>query len=144
MFIMSTLFYFADIAQDLVRFLRKRDKRYKDFTEQQAKIQQELAFPSKAKPNQALKPTFVEQEWQKVGPVDDLNDSTSMRYDHNGGYDDGKEEEEGEVWECVACNKVFRSEAAWSSHERSRKHLKEVERYGFVSLESYPFHRSYG
>jgi len=37
-------------------------------------------------------------------------------------------EQEGEEWECVACNKSFRSEAAWNSHERSRKHLKEVER----------------
>jgi DnaJ homolog subfamily A member 5 len=26
------------------------------------------------------------------------------------------------------CNKTFRSEAAWDSHERSKKHIKEVER----------------
>jgi len=32
-----------------------------------------------------------------------------------------------EEWECVACRKIFRSEAAWESHERSKKHLKEVE-----------------
>lgn len=32
-----------------------------------------------------------------------------------------------EEWECVACGKTFRSEAAWDSHERSRKHLKAVE-----------------
>ena len=45
--------------------------------------------------------------------------------------DDGVEWEgaEGEAeWECVACSRTFRSEAAWESHERSRKHLKEVER----------------
>lgn len=28
----------------------------------------------------------------------------------------------------MVCNKIFRSEAAWDSHERSKKHLKEVER----------------
>lgn len=33
-----------------------------------------------------------------------------------------------EEWECVACRKTFRSEAAWDSHERSKKHMKEVER----------------
>jgi len=33
-----------------------------------------------------------------------------------------------EEWECVVCNKTFRSEAAWNSHERSKKHLKEVEK----------------
>lgn len=38
---------------------------------------------------------------------------------------EGGDEEE---WECVVCNKTFRSEAAWDSHERSKKHLKEVER----------------
>lgn len=38
-------------------------------------------------------------------------------------------EGDGEEWECVVCNKSFRSEAAWNSHERSRKHLKEVERF---------------
>ncbi|TFY74518.1 hypothetical protein EWM64_g9494, partial [Hericium alpestre] len=32
-----------------------------------------------------------------------------------------------EEWECVACGKSFRSEAAWDSHERSKKHLKAVE-----------------
>jgi len=32
-----------------------------------------------------------------------------------------------EEWECVACRKTFRSEAAWDSHERSKKHMKEVE-----------------
>jgi DnaJ family protein A protein 5 len=38
------------------------------------------------------------------------------------------EGEDPEEWECVACGKTFRSEAAWDSHERSKKHLKEVER----------------
>lgn len=38
------------------------------------------------------------------------------------------EGEDLEEWECVACRKSFRSEAAWNSHERSKKHLKEVER----------------
>lgn len=32
-----------------------------------------------------------------------------------------------EVFECVACGKSFKSEAAWSSHERSKKHIKSVE-----------------
>ena len=37
--------------------------------------------------------------------------------------------EEAEEWECVACGeKTFRSEAAWNSHERSKKHMKAVER----------------
>jgi DnaJ family protein A protein 5 len=33
-----------------------------------------------------------------------------------------------EEWECVACGKSFRSEAAWDSHERSKKHMREIEK----------------
>lgn len=40
----------------------------------------------------------------------------------------GEGGEEAEDWECVVCGKVFRSEKAWESHERSKRHLKEVER----------------
>jgi DnaJ homolog subfamily A member 5 len=36
-------------------------------------------------------------------------------------------EKGSEQWECVACAKTFKSEAAWDSHERSRKHAKQVE-----------------
>lgn len=60
----------------------------------------------------------MEQTWQKI--------------DTRAGHDDLEwavvEGEDSEEWECVACNKSFRSEAAWDSHERSKKHIKEVER----------------
>ncbi|KAG8806759.1 hypothetical protein FRC17_004823 [Serendipita sp. 399] len=67
-----------------------------------------------AKSNPTPVSDFVEQEWQKVTIIDDGQE-----------WEDA---EGGEEWECVACGKSFRSEAAWMSHERSRKHLKEVER----------------
>ena len=48
--------------------------------------------------------------------------------DHDADLDwaagEGGDEEE---WECVACGKSFRTEAAWNSHERSKKHLRAVE-----------------
>lgn len=63
--------------------------------------------------------TYVEQAWQAVGGV---------RQDEHADLEwaaaEGEDEEE---WECVACGKSFRSEAAWDSHERSKKHLREVE-----------------
>jgi DnaJ family protein A protein 5 len=57
----------------------------------------------------------VEQEWQRVDSVVDDNEWAAA-------------ENEEEEWECIVCAKSFRSEAAWRSHERSRKHLKEVDR----------------
>ena len=45
-----------------------------------------------------------------------------------GGSDDteSSKEEELVLLECVACNKRFRSDAAFSNHERSRKHSEAV------------------
>ncbi len=60
----------------------------------------------------------MEQDWQKIN-----------RERHDADLDwAAAETEDPEEWECVACRKSFRSEAAWSSHERSKKHMKEVER----------------
>ena len=61
---------------------------------------------------------YVEQEWQKV-------DLKGLHADLEWATAEGEDDEQ---WECVACGKVFRSEAAWDSHERSKKHMKEVER----------------
>ena len=39
-------------------------------------------------------------------------------------------EEEQLVWYCMACEKHFKSEAAFDNHERSKKHLQQVGRLG--------------
>ncbi|KAH7102771.1 DnaJ-domain-containing protein [Auriculariales sp. MPI-PUGE-AT-0066] len=114
---------YNDAVRQLTLFIRKRDPRYKTHLASQ---QQQQVIATKGKPSQSSgtstpRPAapveeFVEQEWQKVKPP---------RADRQ---DDWAEAEgEGEEWECVACGRSFRSEAAWSTHERSRKHLKAVE-----------------
>jgi len=107
-------------------FVRKRDPRYKSHLAHQARLNQVKANGSSAPspPNSTPKRAqtnntpYVEQEWQKVAK------------DHQ--HDDlewaAAEGEDPEEWECVACGKSFKSEAAWDSHERSKKHMKEVER----------------
>ena len=103
-------------------FVRKRDPRYKTYIAQQAKSTEKVSStsaPGTATPKKsALASTFVAQDWQKVAePSDSAADLEWARVE-------GAEDEE---WECVACNKTFRSEAAWNSHERSKKHLRAVE-----------------
>ena len=103
-------------------FVRKRDPRYKAYTARQAKSTEQASTAPASGTTTPRRPaptsTFVAQDWQKVAePSDAAADLEWARAE-------GAEDEE---WECVACNKTFRSEAAWSSHERSKKHLRAVE-----------------
>lgn len=72
-------------------------------------------------------PVFVEQEWQKATRLG--TDDADLEWAAAEGDDDSEE------WECVACGKTFRSEAAWDSHERSKKHMQAVERLKREMLE---------
>lgn len=76
-------------------------------------------------PSRVEAPTFVPQSWQQVDPLKNQVDAG----------DEWAEAEGAEEFECVACRKTFRSEAAWASHERSKKHLKEMDRLRREMLE---------
>jgi len=110
---------YNDTVKSLVMFVRKRDPRYKAHLKSQS--QPAMTSPPRHPPAPQTKTepaaAYVEQEWQKIGAsgVEDLEWALAE------GNDDP------EVFECVACGKSFKSEAAWNSHERSKKHIKNVE-----------------
>ncbi|KAJ7573863.1 DnaJ domain-containing protein [Mycena floridula] len=110
---------YNDTIRTLTKFIRKRDPRYKAHLARQA-----ASVPgtgtSTPKKAPAVKTTdiYVEQDWQRLDTRDTHDDLDWA----------AAEGEDPEEWECVACGKSFRSEAAWDSHERSKKHMKEVER----------------
>lgn len=116
----SRIFSLFKGRQSLVKFVRKRDPRYKLYLQSQSQSSSHpppiLSAPIKAQ--QKPPETYVEQDWQKV-------DTKGVYNDLDWAAAEGNDLEE---WECVACRKTFRSEAAWDSHERSKKHMKEVER----------------
>lgn len=113
---------YNDTVRALAQYVRKRDPRYKaHLADQATKIP-----PEKQKQNETqhtrrfapeLSSVFLEQEWQKA---------SSSAFDDDLAWAAG-EGDDDETWECVACGKSFRSEAAWDSHERSKKHMKAVE-----------------
>jgi len=113
---------YNDTVRSLAKFLRKRDPRYKAHLAQQSSIVSAATVSGSSTPRKQPPldgPIYVEQAWQKLDPYnahDDLEWAAA-----EGG-------EDAEEWECVVCAKAFRSEAAWNSHERSKKHLREVER----------------
>ena len=110
---------FNEAVRSLVAFVRKRDPRYTPSTQSEAERQKTLrdAAASQAAraraANQAKLDVDAVPEWAKVREPEELEES-----------DD--EEFEEEVLECVACNKVFKSERQWEAHERSKKHQKAV------------------
>ena len=102
-------------------FVRKRDPRYKAYIARQAQPGQASPSPASGSvtPRKAApKSAFVAQDWQKVA------ETSEAAADLEWACAEGAEDEE---WECIACNKTFRSEAAWDGHERSKKHLRAVE-----------------
>ncbi|KAF8207558.1 hypothetical protein K438DRAFT_1575955 [Mycena galopus ATCC 62051] len=113
---------YNDTIRSLAKFLRKRDPRYKTHLTQQAQNPTSgsaTPAPGTATPKATVpRAEYVEQEWQKV---DELRQHDDLEWA-------AAEGEDPEEWECVVCGKSFWSEAAWDSHERSKKHLKEVER----------------
>jgi len=109
------------ILQSLVKFIRKRDPRYKKHQESQSQANNSLTPKTQSTAHiakQKAAESYVEQDWQKV-------ETKGLHVDLDWAAAEGEDVEE---WECVACRKTFRSEAAWDSHERSKKHMKEVER----------------
>jgi DnaJ family protein A protein 5 len=106
----------------LAKFAQKRDPRYKAHLVSQSKASQPPGSSTAAdflsQRRTQVTEAYVEQEWQRVsrsGQDDDFDWSVA-------------EGDLAEEWECVACRKTFRSEPAWDSHERSKKHIKEAER----------------
>ncbi|GMM35222.1 Jjj1 protein [Saccharomycopsis crataegensis] len=92
---------------------------------------------------------FELQDWQKYDPEDlekafegiditkqnrSLDEDTIQDDMTNGrigggdvaGSDSEEEEEEVELFECIVCNKTFKSENQFLAHEKSKKHKKEV------------------
>lgn len=144
---------YIDTVRTLVGFIQNRDPRYKAYQAQQAQAKKArhgdplsrsgTSTPSAREPRVDLEAArkreeermqaaaaFQEQDWQRVRDPDaddedvmdeyvEEGDGTGIRLDNGAG---------GEIFECVACNKEFHTEASWSNHERSKKHKQAVWR----------------
>ncbi|KAI5481320.1 zinc finger, C2H2-type domain containing protein, DnaJ Family [Pseudohyphozyma bogoriensis] len=124
---------YNECVRSLVLYVRKRDLRY---TMSQSSLDPEayraaeaarlkaellLAAQERAKEREIEAANYKAQEWQSVS-ADAVKD-----WDERSGSDEDEEVDEEEQW-CVACNKGFRSGGAWENHERSRKHVKNIEK----------------
>ncbi|CAK9786692.1 hypothetical protein CC85DRAFT_129532 [Cutaneotrichosporon oleaginosum] len=135
---------YIDTVRTLVSFIQHRDPRFKAYQAEAKKkkpagsgastprraprVDAEAAKRREEERMRAAE-AFQEQEWQKVKVASDEEDEADEYAEEGDGtgirMDDGAG---GEVFECVACNKTFQSEASWSNHERSKKHKQSVWR----------------
>ncbi|KAF2864191.1 DnaJ-domain-containing protein [Piedraia hortae CBS 480.64] len=111
---------FNEAVRSLVAFVRKRDPRYTPIVQSEVERQQALrdaaaaqAARARAANEERLK-SEVLPEWAKQSLVDP----------DEGNFDE--DDETRQEIECVACNKIFKSEKQWLAHERSKKHQKAI------------------
>lgn len=113
---------FNEAVRTLIAFVRKRDPRFKPDTksaDEKAKAQRD-ARKAQAARARAAQMAKLEQEaqalptWATARPADEVEEET-------------EEESEEEHFECVACNKTFKSERQWEAHEKSKKHQKAIQ-----------------
>ncbi|EIW69175.1 hypothetical protein TREMEDRAFT_31392 [Tremella mesenterica DSM 1558] len=137
---------YTDTVRQLAQFIQHRDPRYKVHQAhlKQQRSDRKVARSSKPDKNPSGPPRhvagmpsarqnspdieYLEQEWQRL-VVSDSSDEEEEEQDLDGEagvrvVDDVG----GEAIECVACGKVFQSEASWLNHERSKRHKQTVWR----------------
>ena len=115
---------FNETVRTLVQFVRKRDPRYipNSQTEvERQKIIRDAAIAQSARSRAVNQEKAAQQDhipaWtQNNDPIEQVSS------------DEGEEDEEAEEhFECVVCQKVFKSEKQLQAHERSKKHSKAVQ-----------------
>ena len=111
---------FNDAVRSLVRFVRKRDPRYRgnlQSEEDRQKILREAAAAQAARSraaNQAkIGPQAMPALAQVAGFEEEVLSSESELSDKD-------------IYECIACTKIFKSENQYEAHERSKKHIKAI------------------
>lgn len=113
---------YNDAVRSLVAFVRKRDPRFQENQKSEAERQKTLRDAAAA---QAARSRAARQaRMQELDQMSVPEWSQSHRRDeHEGGFSSESEKEEHE-YECVVCDKIFKSEAQLDAHEKSKKHLK--------------------
>ncbi|KEF62499.1 uncharacterized protein A1O9_00472 [Exophiala aquamarina CBS 119918] len=113
---------YNEAVRSLVAFVRKRDPRVQNNQKSEAERQKALreATAAQAARSRAARQAKLEEldaavlpDWAKSNATDE----------HEGGFSSESDLEEHE-YDCVVCDKTFKSEAQFKAHEKSKKHVK--------------------
>ncbi|MCJ1477148.1 hypothetical protein MMC13_005819 [Lambiella insularis] len=115
---------FNEAVRALVAFVKKRDPRIVPNKQSDAERQKSLRDKASAQAarsraaNEAKLKQATLSEWAKISIPTEIMD---VNLDHD------VEVEPEEQFECVVCQKIFKSEKQWEAHEKSKKHAKAVQ-----------------
>lgn len=114
---------FNTTVRQLVTVIRQRDPRVKEHNKQKKKSpgNQGSSEQSKRdrKANAERKNNFEQQDWQKVD--NSTFENRNMAEDE---YDD--DDRPIDLFECIVCDKIFKTKKQLSAHESSKKHMKNL------------------
>lgn len=115
---------FNDAIRFLVTFVRKRDPRYLPNTQTDSERQKSMRD---AAANQAAKARAANQE--RIAAYEPPSwDQSREESPEEDAFPETEVESEAEVFECIVCNKSFKSEKQLQVHEASKKHIKATQK----------------
>ncbi|KAI1612458.1 DnaJ protein, subfamily A, member 5 [Exophiala viscosa] len=112
---------YNEAVRSLVAFVRKRDPRVQNNQKSEAERQKALrdATAAQAARSRAARQAKLQED---AAAVPDWAKSRT-RDEHEGGFSSESDIEEHE-YDCVVCDKTFKSDAQYKAHEKSKKHVK--------------------
>ncbi|KIW28334.1 uncharacterized protein PV07_08007 [Cladophialophora immunda] len=113
---------YNEAVRSLVAFVRKRDPRVQNNQKSEAERQRALREATAA---QAARSRAAQQAKFEATGAEAVADWAKSRSkdEHEGGFSSESDLEEHE-YDCVVCDKTFKSEAQFKAHEKSKKHIK--------------------
>ena len=114
---------YNDAVRSFVAFVRKRDPRVANNQKSEAERQKILRDATAAQRARSLAAQQAKMKEQEIGAAIPDWAQSRTQDEHEGGFSSESDVEEHE-YDCVVCDKIFKSEAQFKVHEKSKKHMK--------------------
>ncbi|KAI5307900.1 hypothetical protein KEM55_007104, partial [Ascosphaera atra] len=114
---------FNEAVRSLVAFVKKRDPRHKATVQSEAERQKQLRDAAAAQAarsraaNAKKREGYVVPDWMQPAEQEEEYDEFASE----------SEEEVPDTFDCVVCDKTFKSAKQLEAHERSKKHIKALK-----------------
>ncbi|RVX74876.1 hypothetical protein B0A52_01153 [Exophiala mesophila] len=116
---------FNEAVRSLVAFVRKRDPRVQHNQKSEAERQKALREATAAQAARSRAARQAQLQDADTTVIPDWAQSQS-KDEHEGGFS-SESDLEDHVYDCVVCDKTFKSEAQFKAHEKSKKHTKQLK-----------------